>query len=112
MRFIKQITLGVLGLAMVLVGVANMAPVDIYLLPPEIGGPDLVLRAVPLSVVMLGAAVGGILIGYLLEWLREAHHRRLAAERKREVNRLRGELARLGSRLGDVDEDLPELNLH
>ena len=109
MRTLKLLILILLGFGLVVLGVANMAPVDLHLLPPEIGGPGSTLTQIPLSVVILGSVVVGAIVGFLLEWLREAKHRRLAAEKKREVGRLRSEIARLSTRLGDDSDDLPEI---
>ena len=67
------------------------------------------LTQIPLSVVILGSVVVGAIVGFLLEWLREAKHRRLAAEKKREVGRLRAEINRLTSQIGEGGSDLPEL---
>jgi uncharacterized integral membrane protein len=109
MRTIKLLVLVLLGLALVIVGVANMAPVDVHLLPPEIGAGAYVLRGVPLAGVILASVVVGVLVGQLLEYLREAKHRRRAEERRREVGRLKREVGRLAARLGESDDDLPEI---
>ena len=109
MRMVKLFVLTVLGVAFVVLGVANMTPVELRLLPEEAGVPGARIAEVPLSAVILGAAVVGILVGQLMEWVREAKHRRLAEERSREVGRLRRELRRLGAELGDRDDDLPQL---
>ena len=109
MRMIKLLFLTLLGFGLVVVGVANMAPVDIHLLPPQIGLAGTRLEGVPLTFVILVAVVTGILIGQLMEWVREARHRRLVDERGREVGRLKREIRRLSARLGEGDESLPRL---
>jgi len=111
MRILKAILLTVVGIGLIGLGVANMTPVTLRLLPMELDPEGAaVVEDLPLAAVILAAAVIGILIGQVLEWLREAHHRRLAAERKREVGRLRSEINRLSARLEDSDGDLPELS--
>ena len=110
MRIIRLSILVLLGAALVVLGVANMAPVDLYLVPQEIlPGEQYVLRGIPLALVIFVAVVLGVVIGELLEYLRESKHRRQAAEKRREVGHLRQEVGRLSARLGDNDDDLPEL---
>ena len=109
MRTLKLLILLLLAAALIVLGVANMAPVDLHLLPAEVGGPETTIEQVPLTAILFGAVAIGVIVGFLLEWLREAKHRRLAAEKKREVGRLRSEINRLSARLGDDADDLPEL---
>ncbi len=109
MRMIKLLFLTLLGFGLVIVGVANMAPVDVHLLPPEIGLAGTRIEGVPLSFVILVAVVAGILIGQLMEWVREARHRRLVEERGRELGRLRREIRRLSARAGEGEDSLPRL---
>lgn len=109
MRLLKLLILIALGAALVVVGVANMAPVDIRLLPPEIGAGGYAVEGVPLAVVILASVVVGVLVGQLMEYLRESKYRRQSEERRREVGRLRKEVGRLAARLGDTDDDLPRL---
>jgi len=109
MRTIRTLVLLLLGAALVVVGVANMAPVDVHLLPREIGGPQTTIPQVPLAAVILASVIVGVIVGQLLEYARERKHRRQAEERRREVGRLRREVGRLAARLGENDDDLPEL---
>ncbi|MCL5776605.1 lipopolysaccharide assembly protein LapA domain-containing protein [Limibaculum sp. FT325] len=108
LRLIKWAILAVLCAALVVLGVANMAPVDLYLVPPGIVRTDLMLSGIPLAVVILAAILLGVVIGELFEWLREHKHRRRASERSREVERLKAEIATLKRRLGDKD-DMPRI---
>ena len=109
MRTIKLLILLILAAGLIVLGVANMAPVDLQLLPRSVATPGTTIEQVPLTAILFGAVAIGIVVGFLLEWLREAKHRRLAAEKKREVGRLRSEIARLSTRLGDDSDDLPEI---
>ncbi|MDT8342992.1 MAG: LapA family protein [Thermohalobaculum sp.] len=108
LRLIKWAILATLCAALVVLGVANMAPVDLRLLPPGVVSADLALVGVPLAAVILAAMLLGVVIGELFEWLREHKHRRTASERNREVERLRAEIVALKRRLGDKD-DLPRI---
>ena len=110
LRFIKTMILGFLGAGLVLLGVANMAPVDIRLLPEGLGAGDTVLHDVPLAAVMLDSVLVGMVIGQLLEWLRERKHRVAAEQRKRELGAMKAEIARLSAKLAQKGaDDLPRL---
>ena len=109
MRTVKLLILLILAAGLIVLGVANMAPVDLHLLPARVATPETTIEQVPLTAILFASVAIGIVVGFLLEWLREAKHRRLAAEKKREVGRLRSEIARLSTRLGDDGDDLPEL---
>jgi len=109
MRTLKLLVLSLLGIALVVIGVANMAPVDLYLVPAEIDGGRNALRGVPLAGVILASVVIGIVVGQLIEYAREAKHRREATQQRREAGQLRREVGRLAARLGDGDDDLPKI---
>lgn len=111
MRLLKIAVLGLLGFGLVVIGVANMEPVDLRLLPEEIGNGAVRVGPVPLSAVILAAVVVGIFVGQVMEWLRESQYRRLAEDRLREVGRLRRELRRMAARFGDTADDLPDHRL-
>ena len=109
MRMLKLLAFALIGLGLVVIGVANISPVDLHLLPPELGIDATRITAVPLSAVILVSVMLGIVVGHLMEWVREAKHRRLAEERNREVGRLRREIRQLAARIGDGEEGLPRL---
>lgn len=110
MRILRGFLLTVVAVALIVVGVANMDPVTLRLLPADLDPEGAwTVEDLPLAAVILAAGVVGVLVGQLLEWVREARHRRLAAQRKREVGRLRAEINRLSARLEDTDDDLPDL---
>ena len=108
LRLIKWAVLAVICIALVILGVANMEPVDLRLLPSGILAEDIALRGVPLAVVILLALLTGVVIGELFEWVREHKHRRRAVLEHREVERLQSEVASLKRRLGEKD-DLPRI---
>ncbi|MGF1446769.1 MAG: LapA family protein [Pikeienuella sp.] len=109
MRTVRFAMLCLLGLVLVVVGVANMTPVDVFLLPAGVGLPAAEIRDMPLSAVIFVSVLAGIIVGQLLEWVREAKHRRMVAEKHAEVGRLRKEIKRLSRRLGEGEDDLPKL---
>lgn len=108
LRTLKMIVLGVLAVALVVVGVANMTPVDLHLLPAAIDADGRwTLHQLPLAGVILLAILIGILIGEIIEWVREHKHRRTARQKRREAERLARENEALKERL-DVD-DMPKV---
>ena len=109
MRTIKTIVLGLLAAALIILGVANMSPVDLYLLPRSIFGEGWGISGIPLAVVILAAVLGGIVIGQLVEYIRERKHRRVADQKRREIVELRREVARLRGELSERGEELPRI---
>ncbi|MDE3079420.1 MAG: LapA family protein [Paracoccaceae bacterium] len=100
MRLIRLVRLAVillLALLLVLVAMANRASVPVHLLPSDfvdfLGIPAVV--QVPLFLVILGAGVIGLIVGFVWEWLRESKHRANAATGERRVTALAREVGRL-----------------
>ena len=109
MRTIKAVVLGLLAAVLIILGTANMAPVELHLLPPALFGGRWSLSGVPLAVVILAAVLLGIIVGQIIEFFRERKHRRLAEQKRREIVELRREVARLKSELGDRADELPRI---
>jgi uncharacterized integral membrane protein len=105
MRTIKLILLGIILVGIVVLSLANRGDVTVRLLPE---GLDRLLPGatieLPLFLVSLLSIVTGMVLGYILEWLREYRHRRLAAEKAREAARLKSEVASL--RQGKPKDDV------
>jgi uncharacterized integral membrane protein len=105
MRTIKLILLGIILFGIVMLAVANRGVVTVRLLPE---GLDRLLPGMaidlPLYLVSLISIVTGMVLGYLLEWLREHRYRRLAAEKQREAARLSREVASM--RKGQPKDDV------
>lgn len=108
LRLIKFLVMAIIAICLITVGVANMAPVDLYLLPQALGGEALSLRGIPLAAVILVSILVGVVLGELFEWVREHKHRRSARHGAMEVAALRREVAALKRRLGE-DDDLPKI---
>ena len=111
MRLIKTLFYLAVGACLVVIGVGNMAPVDVYLLPAQLAGSAFAIPGVPLAAVILASVLIGLLIGYALEWLREGKHRRMSNDRGREVARLREEVKTLKAKFAGPDDDLPKIPL-
>lgn len=97
MRILKYLFLGLVGLCLVLVAVANRNAVTLKLLPGEIAelvGVDAAID-MPLFLVVLGGVIVGLLVGFVWEWLREHKHRRDAARGRRDVRSLEQEVRTL-----------------
>jgi len=106
MRTLKLLLLGLILLAVVVLAVANRGMVTLNLLPQ---GLDRVMsRSVelPLYVVILLSVIAGMVLGYLLEWLREHKHRRRASQKAHEAARLNHEVARLRKETGRPEDDV------
>jgi uncharacterized integral membrane protein len=109
MRTVKLIVLGLLAVILIALGVANMAAVDLFLLPAVLFGDSFSIKGLPLAVVILAAVLTGILAGLVIEFLREHEQRRVAEEKRREIVRLRQEISRLRAKLGNRDDELPRI---
>jgi len=108
MRFIKLVLLAIILIGIVLVAVANRGMVTVQLLP-ELLVPLVNFQtelSLPLFVVLLIAVGVGLLLGYILEWLRERKHRRAVGQTKREVSRLESEVANLRKKTGEGEDDV------
>ena len=106
-RYIRYIFLGIVGVSLVTVAMANRDPVTLRLVPDEIAeffGVSVAAEH-PLYLVIYGGIISGLLIGFIWEWIRE-HRMRAEAERaKREVSKLEREVKELkGSKKGSRDE--------
>ena len=106
MRTIKLIILSLIGLGLMLVLSANMAPVDLHLLPAALKINLFSLTGIPLSLVIVAAVLVGFVIGLLMEFLRESKHRGNLARKRRELAELREENARLSALLEEKGEEL------
>ena len=106
MRTLKLIVLSIIALTLMLVLAANMAPVNLHLLPAALKINLFSLNGVPLSMVIVAAVLAGFVIGLLMEFLREGKHRGNLARKRREIAELREENARLSALLEEKGEEL------
>lgn len=93
-RFLALLILVPVTAVLVLLAVANRAPVTLSLDPFN---PDAPVYSVslPLFVVILVAMIAGVLAGGIAAWLRQGRYRREARVRRTEVARLEAEAERL-----------------
>jgi uncharacterized integral membrane protein len=110
MRYLRYAFLALLGLVLVSVAFANRSAVTLSLMPETFErATGLSYRIqMPLFVVILGAIIVGLAIGFAWEWLREHKHRAEAARSKREVTDLNRQLRR-EKRRADTAEQKDEV---
>lgn len=106
MRILKIAVLAIVAVMAVILAVANRGPATLNLLPVsmDIGFPTSV--TLPLFAVILASIFVGILIGLVLEALRETDHRRNEREFKRKAVVLDREVHRLAKKAGEEDDDI------
>lgn len=107
-RYVKYLFLLTLAVALVTVALANRETVTLRALPPDLAvlaGVDWVIE-LPMFIVIFGGLAGGLLIGFVWEWLREMKHRATASRKIREVSKLERELATLRDIKGAPQDDV------
>lgn len=97
MKYIKIGFWALVAICLVIVAMANAAPVQLRAMPQWLAdlvgmSPDVTL---PLYIVIFAGVAAGLLIGFIWEWLREHKHRVTMRKHGREVNRLEHEMRRM-----------------
>ena len=105
LRTLRFVIVVIFGLALMLMISANMAPVELRLLPTALGV-DAPSRELPLAVGLVLALLGGLILGLLIEFARESKHRRNLESKRAELARLREQNQKLVDRLGEDARDL------
>ncbi|MFD0859157.1 LapA family protein [Roseovarius aquimarinus] len=97
MRYIRYASIAIFALALILVALANREMVTVRIVPEDLAGFTALNPAgqVPLFVVIFGAILAGLILGFIWEWIREAGERAAAARQAREMQRMRAEIKRL-----------------
>ncbi|MDA8584790.1 LapA family protein [Rhodobacteraceae bacterium] len=90
MRLIRLFILGIIAIALIIVAIANREPLTFRLLPDELSrlvgfNWDITL---PTFAILFVAAIVGVALGYLLEWVREHKHRATAVTETKARQRL------------------------
>ena len=94
-RTLRYILLVVVAVVLLVVALANRAPVTVKFLPDNFAG-LLGMQwqiEVPAFLLLFMGAVLGIVLGFTWEWLREHKHRRVARVLTKAVSKLERELA-------------------
>ena len=95
LRYLRFLFIGLTGLLLLSLALANRGTVTLNLLPGDMGS-LIGLGAgwtMPLFLVILGAFALGIAVGFIWEWLREMRLRSAAKQQGKAVARLERELA-------------------
>ncbi|HZM07745.1 MAG TPA: lipopolysaccharide assembly protein LapA domain-containing protein [Methylocella sp.] len=95
--FFKYLFLIPIALIVLALAAANRHSVTIFLDPFASHTPEGTQIVAPLYIVMLLAAMAGIILGGVTTWLEQGKYRRAARRARSEANALRGDLARLSS---------------
>lgn len=109
LRYLKYLFLIIVALALVLMAMANRETVTLEVIPADLSAWFGIQYAIqlPLFVVVLGAVVVGVLVGFVWEWLREHRHRVEAKTQKQTAKALEREVTTLkGPAQGSKDEIL------
>jgi uncharacterized integral membrane protein len=93
-RFLKALILLPIAIFIVLLAVANRAPVQLSLDPFSQDAPEFA-TSLPLFAVIFASVMLGIVIGGTATWLSQGKHRRARRHYRREVGHLRTETERL-----------------
>lgn len=101
LTLLKAIILLPVALVVILLAIANRAPVTFSLDPFARSAPELAF-AVPLYLLLFATMVLGVLLGGIGAWLTGSRHRRSNRAARREVGRLRQETDRLRTNLVDT----------
>lgn len=108
MKTIRYAFWAIVGLCLILIGLANRGLVTVRAMPEALAdflglSPDIQL---PLFIVIFIGVGAGLMIGFLWEWVREHRMRAVARGTAREVDTLRREVQKLrGAAAGAKDED-------
>lgn len=92
--FLKLLIVLPLGALIVLVAMANRAPVTLSL-DPFLAGLPLYQFTIPLYIAILGAVMAGVVIGGIGAWFGQGKHRKAARISRRECERLKAESEQL-----------------
>lgn len=97
MRYIRYLFLAIIGIALLIVALANREAVTVTALPSELAefaGVNYTISQ-PLFVIIFVSIVAGILLGFVWEWLREHKHRAEASTQRRAREALEREMTQL-----------------
>lgn len=108
MKTIRYVFWAIVGLCLILIGLANRDAVTVRAMPTPVAdllglSPDIQL---PLFIVIFLGVGAGLLIGFLWEWVREHRIRAESRVKTRELDALRREVKKLrGEAVGAKSSD-------
>lgn len=105
-RFLKALILLPISILVILLAVANRAPVRLSLDPFSEQAPEFSFEA-PLYALIFGAVALGVLIGGTAAWLNQRKNRKERRLFRREAQHLRTEAERLRARQASAGPALP-----
>lgn len=98
MKYLKYGFLALIAICLLIVALANRAPVELKLLPDDLagylGGQPFAYQLPLFLVIFLFIAIG-LLIGFVWEWLREHKYRAEGRAQRREKHKLEREVSGL-----------------
>lgn len=108
MKYLRAAFWGIVGICLIIAGMANTQPVKLRAIPnwlAELIGvqPDITL---PLYAVIFAGVGFGLVVGFAWEWLREHKHRRSMRQNAREVTKLNREVKRLRTEKHAEDDEV------
>lgn len=108
LRYLKYTFLIVVGVALMLMAMANRETVTLEVIPPDLAGWFGIQYGVelPLFAVVLGGVVVGVLVGFVWEWLREHRYRAEAATQRRAAKALEREVTTLKGPARDSEDEI------
>jgi len=108
MRFIRYVFLGAIALVLIVVAVANRQPVQLQFLPEDLAAfvPFGGSITVPLFLVIFAGVLGGLLIGFVWEYLREFKVRNDLSKSTKQVKSLEREVGKLRAKTGEGQDDV------
>ncbi|MBB3020142.1 putative integral membrane protein [Microvirga lupini] len=105
-RFLKALILLPVAILIVLLAVANRAPVTLSLDPFSQEAPEFAFQ-LPLFAVIFAAVMLGVLIGGTATWLAQGKNRKSRRQLRRETRQLRYETERLKAQTPSTTTTLP-----
>ena len=107
MQYLRYLLLTAIALILIVIAMANRGFVNISLLPADLGTLIGFNRSIslPLFVVILFGVAFGLMIGFVMEWVREIKYRNAHHQEHKQVIRLKREIRHLKSEQSDERTD-------
>jgi uncharacterized integral membrane protein len=108
LRYLKYLFLFTVALALILMAMANRETVTLEVIPPDLAAWFGIQYGIqlPLFIVILGAVVVGVLVGFVWEWLREHRYRAEAKTHKQAARALEREVTAIKGPARDSQDEI------